>query len=104
MALTGSQEAARPRMWPALSAWAQIKARLIDAEHQLVQRLAGTVFLIRVVNALLAEFFVARGLRAEYVRALEGGLRRQGSDLEQAAAYSMADFTMARSMAGKSCP
>jgi hypothetical protein len=34
------------------------------------------------------------------VSALEGGLRRQGSDLELAAAYSMADFTVARSMAG----
>jgi hypothetical protein len=47
-----------------------------------------------------SEFIVARGLRAEYVSALEGGLRRQGSDLEVAAAYSMADFTVAGSMSG----
>jgi ATP/ADP translocase len=47
-----------------------------------------------------SEFILARRLRAEYVSALEGGLRRQGSDLKQAAAYSLADFTVARSMAG----
>jgi hypothetical protein len=46
------------------------------------------------------EFLIARRLRAGYVRALEGGLRRQSEDFEQAAAYSMADFTVARSMAG----
>ena len=58
--------------------------------------------IVNVAAALIAgsEFIVARRLRAEYVGALEGGLRRQGSDLEQAAAYSMADFTVARSMAG----
>jgi ATP:ADP antiporter, AAA family len=57
---------------------------------------------VNAAAALIAggEFIVARRLRAEYVGALEGGLRRQGSDLEQAAAYSMADFTVARSMAG----
>ena len=43
---------------------------------------------------------VARRLRAEYVNALEGGLRRQGSDFDLAVEYSMADFTVARSMAG----
>jgi hypothetical protein len=57
---------------------------------------------VNAAAALIAfsELLVARRLRAEYVSALEGGLRRQGSDLEQAAAYSMADFTIARSMAG----
>ena len=57
---------------------------------------------VNVAAALIAgsEFIVARRLRPEYVSALEGGLRRQGSDLEVAAAYSMADFTVARSMAG----
>jgi ATP/ADP translocase len=57
---------------------------------------------VNLAAALIAgtEFVVARGLRAEYVGALEGGLRRQGSDLDLAAAYSMADFTVARSMAG----
>jgi len=47
-----------------------------------------------------SEFIVARRLRPEYVSALEGGLRRQSSDLELAVEYSMADFTVARSMAG----
>jgi ATP/ADP translocase len=57
---------------------------------------------VNVAAALIAgsEFFVARRLRAEYVSALEGGLRRQNSNLEQAAAYSMADFTVAQSMTG----
>ena len=57
---------------------------------------------VNAAAALVAgsEFIVARRLRSEYVSALEGGLRRQGSDLEQAAAYSMADFTVVRSMAG----
>ena len=57
---------------------------------------------VNVAAALIAgtEFIVARRLQAEYVGALEGGLRRQGSDLDLAAAYSMADFTVARSMAG----
>ncbi len=57
---------------------------------------------VNIAALLIAggEFVIARRLRAEYVSALEGGLRRQGGDLEQAAAYSMADFTVARSMAG----
>jgi AAA family ATP:ADP antiporter len=57
---------------------------------------------VNVAAALIAgsEFIVARRLQAEYVGALERGLRRQGSDLEQAVAYSMADFTVARSIAG----
>jgi len=57
---------------------------------------------VNMAAALIAggEFIVARRLRGEYVGALEGGLRRQGSDLDLAAAYSMADFTVARSMAG----
>jgi ATP/ADP translocase len=46
------------------------------------------------------EFFVARRLRAGYVNALEGGLRRQGADLEQAVEHSMADFTVAGTIAG----
>jgi hypothetical protein len=57
---------------------------------------------VNIAAALVAgsEFMVARRLRAAYVNALEGGLRRHGGDLEQIAAYSMADFTVARSMAG----
>ena len=55
MALTGSEGASglQRRLLP-LPSWPQIKTRLIDAEHLLVQRLAGTVFMIRVANALLA--------------------------------------------------
>ena len=45
-----------------------------------------------IVNAAAAavaigEFLVARRLQAEYISALEGGLRRQGADLEQAVEY-----------------
>jgi ATP:ADP antiporter, AAA family len=54
---------------------------------------------VAAVLAAVAEFFVARRLRTGYVRALEGGLLRQGEDLEPPQ-YSVADFTMARSMAG----
>jgi hypothetical protein len=45
------------------------------------------------VLAAGAEFLIARRLRSGYVGALEGGLRRQGEDLEQAAQYSLGDFT-----------
>ena len=46
------------------------------------------------------ELLVARRLRAGYVNALEGGLRRQGADLEQAVEYSLTDFTVAGTIAG----
>jgi hypothetical protein len=49
--------------------------------------------------AAASEFLVARRLRAGYVSALEGGLRRQDDRLEQAIEYSMADFTAATSFA-----
>ncbi|HVH55497.1 MAG TPA: hypothetical protein VM791_04550 [Vicinamibacterales bacterium] len=55
---------------------------------------------VAAVVAAGAEFVVARRLRTEYVRALEGGLRRQGEQLEPAPQYSMADFTIAGGMAG----
>jgi hypothetical protein len=54
--------------------------------------------IVAVVSAV-AEFLVARRLRAGYVSALEGGLRRQDDRLEQAIEYSMADFTAATSIA-----
>jgi hypothetical protein len=54
---------------------------------------------IVAVVAAVAEFLVARRLRAGYVSALEGGLRRQDDRLEQAIEYSMADFTAATSIA-----
>ena len=44
------------------------------------------------------EFTVARRLRGRYVTALEGGLKRQGEDLQQAAPPF--DFTVATSMTG----
>ena len=53
--LIGSEQAsslpARPSL---LHLWARLKARLGGAEHVLVQRLAGAVFLSRVLSALLA--------------------------------------------------
>ena len=55
---------------------------------------------LAVAIAAAGEFFVARRLRAGYVSVLEGGLRRHSEHLEQAVEYSMADFTIARSMAG----
>jgi hypothetical protein len=48
-----------------------------------------------------AEYVVARRLRAGYVGALEGGLRRQDDDaLTPAAQYSVADFTVVGNMTG----
>jgi hypothetical protein len=55
---------------------------------------------VAAVLAAGAELLVARRLRSGYVGALEGGLRRQGEDLEAAAEYSLADFTAVGSMAG----
>jgi hypothetical protein len=52
------------------------------------------------VLAAAAELVVARRLRAEYVRALEGDLVRQGADLEQAAQLSLSDFTAVGSLGG----
>ena len=54
--------------------------------------------------AAAGEFLVARRLRAGYVSALEGGLRSQRGELEQAVEYSMADFTAAGSMTGLDRP
>jgi membrane associated rhomboid family serine protease len=55
---------------------------------------------LAVALAAAGEFLVARRLRAGYVGVLEGGLRRQSEHLEQVVEYSMADFTIARSIAG----
>src|SRR5262245_53471693 len=55
---------------------------------------------LAVSFAAAGEFFAARRLRAGYVSVLEGGLRRQSEHLEQAVEYSMADFTVATSLAG----
>jgi hypothetical protein len=55
---------------------------------------------LAVALAAAGEFLAARRLRAGYVGVLEEGLRRQGEHLEHAVEYSMADFTVARSIAG----
>ena len=59
-----------------------------------------TLVAVNVAGVLTAglEFSVARRLRDQYVRALEGGLKRRGEDLHQAAPAF--DFTVAVSMAG----
>jgi len=53
-----------------------------------------------VVLAAAAELAVARRLRPGYVRELEGSLRCGGADLDDAAAYSLSDFTAVESFAG----
>jgi O-antigen/teichoic acid export membrane protein len=73
LALLGSQEA--PGLQPRFSlraGLAGMKARVLDAEHLLVQRLAGTVFLIRVVNAVLA--FGSQVLFARWMGSFEFGV------------------------------
>ena len=55
---------------------------------------------LAVVLAAAGEWLVASRLRAGYVSVLAGGLRRQSEHLEHAVEYSMADFTVARSIAG----
>ena len=73
MALTGSEDASRVSARSSLAeSWARLKARLGDAEHLLVQRLAGTVFLIRVVSAVLA--FGSQVLLARWMGSFEFGI------------------------------
>jgi hypothetical protein len=73
VALTGSEEASHLHPRLALpSAWSRLKARLLDAEHLLVQRLAGTVFLIRVASALLA--FGSQVLLARWMGSFQFGI------------------------------
>jgi hypothetical protein len=59
-----------------------------------------TFVAVNIAGVLTAgmELTVARRLRTQYVRALEGGLKRRGEDLHQAAPAF--DFTVAVSMAG----
>jgi O-antigen/teichoic acid export membrane protein len=73
VALTGSPDASRleRRLWRA-AAWSGIKMRLLDAEHLLVQRLAGTVFMIRVASALLA--FGSQVLFARWMGSFQFGI------------------------------
>jgi O-antigen/teichoic acid export membrane protein len=73
LALTGSDDASRLRARASLlGSWSQLKARLLDAEHLLVQRLAGTVFMIRVVSAVLA--FGSQVLFARWMGTFEFGI------------------------------
>jgi O-antigen/teichoic acid export membrane protein len=73
LALTGSEDASRfASRSSLLASWSQLKARLLDAEHMLVQRLAGTVFLIRVASAVLA--FGSQVLLARWMGTFEFGI------------------------------
>jgi O-antigen/teichoic acid export membrane protein len=73
LALTGSEQASRlPARWPLWRYWLQLKARLGDAEHLLVQRLAGTIFLIRVASAALA--YISQVLLARWMGSFDFGI------------------------------
>jgi O-antigen/teichoic acid export membrane protein len=73
LALTGSEQASRLPARPSLfGSWLRLKARILDAEHLLVQRLAGTVFLIRVGSAILA--FGSQVLFARWMGTFEFGI------------------------------
>jgi ATP:ADP antiporter, AAA family len=75
-------------------------ALLILLVGRLVPSQSFTAVYVAAAIAAAGEFLVARRLRAGYVDALEGGLRRHGGEMEQAVEDSMADFTIARSMTG----
>jgi O-antigen/teichoic acid export membrane protein len=73
LAVTGSEQTARlPARASLLEAWSRLKARVIDAEHLMVQRLTGTVFLIRVASAVLA--FGSQVLLARWMGSYEFGI------------------------------
>ncbi len=73
MALTGSGDASRlPARRSLAGAWTQLLARLGNADQRLVQRLAGTVFLIRVAAAVLA--YVSNVLFARWMGTFEFGV------------------------------
>ena len=57
---------------------------------------------VNVASVFVAgmEFLVTRRLTSGYVKALEGGLKRQSGELDRAAQYSLSDFTVVQSMAG----
>src|SRR5262245_32084528 len=71
LALTGSEQALPARASVARLI-ARIKSRLGDGEHLLVQRLAGTVFLIRVGAAVLA--YASQVLFARWMGGFEFGI------------------------------
>ncbi|MGE0037773.1 MAG: oligosaccharide flippase family protein [Xanthobacteraceae bacterium] len=71
--MTGSEQTARlPARASLLEAWLRLKARVLDAEHLMVQRLTGTVFLIRVASAMLA--FGSQILLARWMGSFEFGI------------------------------
>ena len=73
MAVTGSEHVARVSSRPSLfESWSRLKARILNAEHLLVQRLSGTVFLIRVASAVLA--FGSQVLLARWMGSFEFGI------------------------------
>jgi O-antigen/teichoic acid export membrane protein len=73
LALTGSEEAPRlPARSPLGALWARLEARLGDADQQVVHRLAGTVFIIRVVAAALA--YLSNVLFARWMGTFEFGV------------------------------
>jgi len=71
LALTGSEPAPRGRS-SLVGSWSRLKSRLLNAEHLIVQRLAGTVFLIRVGSAALA--FGSQVLFARWMGTFEFGI------------------------------
>ncbi len=71
MALTGSGDASLAGRTP-VRLWSRLKERLGDADHLLVQRLAGTVFLIRVIAAGLA--YGSQVLFARWMGSFEFGV------------------------------
>lgn len=71
--MSGSEQTARlPARAALLEAWMRLKARVIDAEHLMVQRLTGTVFLVRVASAMLA--FGSQVLLARWMGSYEFGI------------------------------
>jgi O-antigen/teichoic acid export membrane protein len=73
LAVTTSQDVSPlERRFALPNAWSRLKARVLDAEHLLVQRLAGTVFLIRVASALLA--FGSQVLFARWMGSFQFGI------------------------------
>ena len=73
MALTGSENTAPlPARTSFAGLWARLKSRLGDADQQVVQRLAGTVFMIRVIAAALA--YLSNVLFARWMGTFEFGV------------------------------
>ena len=71
--MTGTEQAARlPARASLLGAWSRLKTRVMSAEHLMVQRLTGTVFLIRVASAVLA--FGSQVLLARWMGSFEFGI------------------------------